>query len=109
MPPTSDIQQVLAKTQAVERLYQAHKQQPDTDQQKFAATIQQKTLEKAQQPQATSDAEQKKITKDRQDKLTLTNQKKKEQKAKRPKENTDHNEDEQSFQDDLGQIVDLKI
>ena len=68
----SNIQQVVSKTQAVERLYRAQKQQPDTDQQKFAATIQQKLQDENEKTQETTDTEKGKILKDKQDKLTLS-------------------------------------
>ena len=105
--PTSDIQHVLSKTQAVEQLYQAHKQQPDNDQQKFAATVQQKMYDKTHQTQESSETEQGKILKDRQDKLSLSFKKRDQRKQHEKKDETQ--EDDGTFGEDVGQIVDIKI
>ena len=104
----SDIQQVLSKTQAVERMYQAQKQQPDNEQQQFAATIQQKMQEKARQAQETSETDKSKIQKDKQDKLSLSYKKKKKKKTQQQAE--EKLEDDKTLNDDpVGQIVDIKI
>ena len=102
----SDIQQIVSKTQAVERLYQTQKQQPDTDQQKFAATIQQKMLDKNEKAQETAKSENEKILKDRKDKLTLNSKKKR--KKQHNKKNTDKKSETQ-FNTEVGQIIDIKV
>ncbi len=105
--PASDIQHVLSKTQAVEQMYQTQKQQPDADQQKFANTVQQKMSDKAHQTQESSESEQGKILKDQQDKLSLSFKKRDQKKKKKNSEDTDENDD--SFSEDVGQIVDIKV
>ncbi|MBN2008092.1 hypothetical protein JW960_01965 [candidate division KSB1 bacterium] len=105
--PTSDIQHVLSKTQAVEQLYQAHKQQPDNDQQKFAATVQQKMYDKAHQTQESPEAEQGKISQDRRDKLSLSFKKREQKKEKNKKEEPHEGED--TFDETVGHIVDIKV
>jgi len=105
--PTSDIQHVLSKTQAVEQMYQTQKQQPDADQQKFANTVQQKMSDKAHQTQESSESEEGKIRKDRQDKLSLSSKKRHRKKKKKQSDDSDNNDD--SFSEDVGQIVDIKV
>lgn len=105
---TADIQHLVSKTVAVERMYQTQKQQPDTDQQKFAAAIQQKSQEKTQQAQETTEAEQGRILKDRQDKLTLSSKQNKDDKKKK-KENDSQESQDDAFETDVGHIVDIKV
>ncbi len=105
---TSDIQQVFSKTQAVERLYHTHKQQPDADQQKFAATIQQKFLDKNEKTQEMTEAENRKIENESQEKSVLDQRKK----NKKKKKNTAHNKNEETemlLKSNVGQIIDIKV
>jgi len=103
---TSNIQQVISKTQLVERLYQTQKHQPDADQQKFATTIQQKILDKNEKTQETTKPENAKI-KDREDKLSLSHRNKKRKKENDP--NKDQSPKENIFETDVGQIIDIKV
>ena len=105
--PTSDIQHVLSKTQAVEQLYQAQKHQPDADQQQFANTVQEKMSDKAHQTQESSETEEGKVRKDRQDKLSLSFKKRDKKKKKKNEKHSDENDN--SFSEDVGQIVDIKV
>ncbi len=108
-PTTSDIQHVLSKTQAVEQMYQTQKQQPDTDQQKFAATVQQKIYDKAHQTQESAETDQAKIRKDREDKLTLSSRGRRGKKKKHNAARKEEDDENTAFDDDVGQIVDIKI
>ena len=103
----SDIQQVVSKTQAVERLYQTQKQQPDNDQQKFAANVQQQADEKNLKTQDTTKTENRKID-EKHDKLTLSS-KKRNKKKKKGKNGKKDDEAENKFDENVGQILDIKV
>ena len=103
-----NIQLAQAKAQVVERLNQAQKHQPDTNQQNFAATVRQEIQEENQKANASSEAEEGKILLDNKDTLSLS-QKKKKKKKHSDKKKPDQEESSEAKGDEKGQIIDISI
>ena len=93
----TDLQDNLSKTQAVERIFQTMRQQPDTDQRAFAQVVQRM---KEQQKEATEPMEQQdevNITGEKDQNTERSEQKERERKKKKEKsekrKSGDHNID----------------